>query len=237
MARQIVLDTETTGINPRDHRIVEVGCVELIDRKVTGNNFHVYINPGMVLEQEVIDIHGLTNEFLSDKPAFSDIARPFYEFIKGAELVIHNAPFDIGFMDKEFGLLGSNNPGKTKDYCSVLDTLVMAREKHPGQKNSLDALCKRYYVDNSMRDKHGALLDAEILAEVYLVMTGGQTNLWGADDSKSKTNDNSANNHIQVDGFNLPTYNLSPAELEAHETMLALIDKKSDGAIWHRYNK
>lgn len=175
--RQIVLDTETTGLNPREgHRIIEIGCVELVDRKLTGNTFHVYINPNRQIEQEAIEVHGITNEFLVDKPVFKNIVNDFREFIAGAELIIHNAPFDVGFMDSEFGLVDCKLL-KTEAICSVLDTLVMARRMRPGQKNNLDALCKFYNVDNSRRTYHGALLDAEILAEVYLYMTGGQTSL------------------------------------------------------------
>lgn len=175
--RQIVLDTETTGINPKDgHRIIEIGCVELIDRKLTGNTYHVYINPMREIEQEAIEVHGITNEQLADKPLFKDIAQDFIDFIKGSELIIHNAPFDVGFMDHEFALTGQNLPN-THSICKVLDTLVMARRMRPGQKNNLDALCRFYNVDNSRRTYHGALLDSEILAEVYLYMTGGQTSL------------------------------------------------------------
>ena len=175
--RQIVLDTETTGIDPKlGHRIIEIGCVELVNRKKTGNTYHVYVNPMREVEQEAIGIHGITNEFLADKPKFGDIVNGFIDFIKGAELVIHNAPFDVGFMDHEFALLRRNLP-KTESICSVLDTLAMARRMRPGQKNSLDMLCKFYNVDNSHRTYHGALLDSEILADVYLYMTGGQTKL------------------------------------------------------------
>lgn len=175
--RQIVLDTETTGIDPKQgHRIIEIGCVELMNRKPTGETFHVYINPEREIEQEAIEVHGITNESLVDKPKFREIASDFISFIKGAELIIHNAPFDVGFMDHEFALTRQNLP-KTNDICSVLDTLVMARRMRPGQKNNLDALCKYYNVDNSRRTYHGALLDSEILAEVYLYMTGGQTSL------------------------------------------------------------
>lgn len=175
--RQIVLDTETTGIDPKQgHRIIEIGCVELLNRKLTGNTYHVYINPMREVEQEAIDVHGITNEFLRDKPKFIEVADDFIQFIKGAELVIHNAPFDVGFMDHEFNLARKNYP-KTNDICSVLDTLALARRMRPGQKNSLDMLCKHYNVDNSHRTYHGALLDSEILAEVYLYMTGGQTSL------------------------------------------------------------
>ena len=175
--RQIILDTETTGLEPtRGHRIIEIGCVELVNRRLTGNHFHVYINPRREVDDGAIEVHGITNEFLEDKPYFEDIAESFVEYIKDSELVIHNAPFDVGFLNHEFGLM-TDSPGKIADYSTVLDTLVLARQMHPGQKNSLDALCKRYYIDNSQRDLHGALLDSEILAEVYLAMTGGQTDL------------------------------------------------------------
>jgi len=236
MARQIILDTETTGINPRDHRIVEIGCVEVIDRKLTGNTFHVYVNPEMKMDQEVINIHGLTDAFLADKPKYQEVAQPFYEFIKGAELVIHNAPFDVGFINSENRRLKMGNPGLVADFCSILDTLVMAREKHPGQKNSLDALCKRYFVDNSMREKHGALLDAEILAEVYLAMTGGQTALWGTDDKEGNADNSSHHAHKddKLAAFDLPLVKLSDDDLQAHAKMLALLEKKSGGTLWQK---
>lgn len=175
--RQIVLDTETTGLDPEQgHRIIEIGCVEVADRELTGRHYHVYINPEREVEDSAIEIHGITNEFLADKPKFRDVADEFLAFIRGAELIIHNAPFDVGFMDHEFGMLTGDYP-RTHDLCDVRDSLVMARNKHPGQKNNLDVLCRRYSVDNSNRELHGALLDAEILALVYLAMTGGQTAL------------------------------------------------------------
>ena len=175
--RQIILDTETTGLEPtRGHKIIEIGCVEMVNRKLTGNHYHVYINPQREIDEGAIEVHGITNEFLQDKPLFKDVVDDFIEYVKGAELVIHNAPFDIGFLDHELKNLSSNR-GKMEDICSVLDTLVLARQMHPGQKNSLDALCKRYFIENSHRELHGALLDSEILAEVYLGMTGGQTDL------------------------------------------------------------
>ena len=175
--RQIILDTETTGLEPtQGHRIIEIGCVEMINRKLTGNHFHVYINPKREVDEGAIEVHGITNEYLSDKPLFGDVVDDFLEYVKGAELVIHNAPFDIGFLNSELKLLGGKH-GAMSEYCTVLDTLVLARQMHPGQKNNLDALCRRYYIDNSQRDLHGALLDSEILAEVYLGMTGGQTDL------------------------------------------------------------
>lgn len=175
--RQIILDTETTGLEPtQGHKIIEIGCVEMINRKLTGNHFHVYLNPKREIDEGAIEVHGITNEFLEDKPLFKDVIDDFLEYVKGAELVIHNAPFDIGFLDSEMKSL-TKSRGKMADYCTVLDTLVLARQMHPGQKNNLDALCKRYFIDNSHRDLHGALLDSEILADVYLGMTGGQTDL------------------------------------------------------------
>jgi len=174
--RQIGLDTETTGLEPRQgHRIIEIGCVELVNRRMTDNRFHVYLNPDREIDQGAIDVHGITNESLVDKPHFEDIVDDFLHFISGAELVIHNAPFDVGFIDAE--LKKSQKNQKVGDICSVLDTLVLARKMHPGQKNSLDALCKRYDINNAHRELHGALLDAEILADVYLAMTGGRTRL------------------------------------------------------------
>lgn len=175
--RQIVLDTETTGLEPEQgHRIIEIGCVEVADRELTGRHYHVYINPEREVEDSAIEVHGITNEFLADKPTFREVANEFLEFIHGAELIIHNAPFDVGFMDHEFGMLDGGYP-RTADVCGIRDSLVMARSKHPGQKNNLDVLCRRYGIDNSNRELHGALLDAEILALVYLAMTGGQTAL------------------------------------------------------------
>lgn len=187
--RQIVLDTETTGIDPKQgHRIIEIGCVELVNRKLTGNTYHAYINPMREIEQEAIEVHGITNEFLKDKPLFKDVVNDFIGFIKGAELIIHNAPFDVGFMDHEFALASKSLP-KTSDICTVLDTLVLARRMRPGQKNNLDALCRFYNVDNSHRTYHGALLDSEILADVYLYMTGGQTSLSLASGNEESNDD------------------------------------------------
>lgn len=175
--RQIVLDTETTGLEVSlGHRIIEIGCVELINRRVTDNHWHFYINPDREIDSGAFDVHGISNEFLQDKHRFHELADNFLGYIEGAQLVIHNASFDIGFLNYELSLLG-DPLRRIEDSCSVLDTLVMARQKHPGQKNNLDALCKRYEIDNSHRSVHGALLDARILADVYLVMTGGQTSL------------------------------------------------------------
>jgi len=177
--RQVVLDTETTGIDPKSgHRIIEIGCVELVNRRLTGNNYHQYINPDREVEAEAIEVHGITNEFLVEKPYFAEIADAFFSYIRGAELIIHNAAFDVGFINHEFHLLPNGaDYGVVADHCSVIDTLIMARKKHRGQRNSLDALCRRYEIDNSHRTLHGALLDSEILADLYLAMTGGQTSL------------------------------------------------------------
>lgn len=186
--RQIILDTETTGIDPKQgHRVIEIGCVEMIERKLTGRHFHVYLNPERLVEDEAIQIHGITNEFLEDKPVFAQIADEFIEFIRGAELVIHNAPFDVAHLDHELMRMQSPH-GNIAQIAGVLDTLVLARKLYPGQRASLDALCKRFDIDNSHRTLHGALLDAEILADVYLWMTGGQRDLaWG---EKGKNGEN-----------------------------------------------
>lgn len=180
--RQVILDTETTGMNQGagpvflGHRIIEIGCVEVVNRKLTGRHYHEYINPLQLIDEEAIEVHGITNEFVASKPKFSEIAQSFIEFIDGAEIVAHNASFDVSFMDHEFSLLNPQGP-KTDSICQILDSLDIAKFLHPGQKNNLDALCKRYGIDNSRRDLHGALLDAEILADVYLVMTGDKPSL------------------------------------------------------------
>jgi DNA polymerase-3 subunit epsilon len=229
--RQIILDTETTGINPSDgHRIVEIGCVEMFNRRLTGNNFHVYLNPDRYMDQEVINIHGITNEFVADKPRFRDIAQQFFEYIQGAELVIHNAAFDVGFINHEFNLLTPALP-QVQTVCGILDTLAMARDLHPGQKNNLDALCRRYDVNNSHRTFHGALLDAEILADVYLAMTGGQVSL-----NLASHQDNAEQKQQQVQGLvrrgALRVVAASVAELEAHEKRLDLVQKKGGSCLW-----
>ncbi|MEL7297002.1 MAG: DNA polymerase III subunit epsilon [Pseudomonadota bacterium] len=175
--RQIVLDTETTGLDPAaDHRIIEIGCVEVVNRRVTGKTWHQYLNPDRQIDDGAIAVHGIRNEDLADKPRFPDIADDFLSFVVGAELVIHNAPFDIGFLEHELRRM-SHKRTRLSDVCKVTDSLRLARELHPGQRNSLDALCKRYQVDNSGRDLHGALLDARLLGDVYLLMTGGQNSL------------------------------------------------------------
>lgn len=175
--RQVVLDTETTGLDPRQgHRIIEIGALELIDRRLSGRDFHVYINPERDIEAGAMEVHGITEEFLRDKPVFSEVVEDFLAFIDGAELLIHNAPFDVGFLDNELSIMGHDLASVT-DVATILDTLELAKDLNPGQRNNLDALCKRYDVDNTSRTLHGALLDSEILADVYLAMTGGQTDL------------------------------------------------------------
>ena len=232
--RQIVLDTETTGLEPRGgHRIIEIGCVEIIDRKLTGRHYHQYINPQRDIDEGAQEVHGITLDFLSDKPVFDKVVREFVQFIDGAELVIHNASFDIGFMDHEFALCGFKK--KTASMCSVIDTLALARNRHPGQKNNLNALCKRYGVDNSQRDLHGALLDAEILADVYLLMTGGQTKLsLGAeadDDGGLQVFEHKPVVERPVGRVIMPT----DTELAAHEAQLDIINKVSNGScVWRQ---
>ncbi|MDZ7924243.1 MAG: DNA polymerase III subunit epsilon [Marinagarivorans sp.] len=236
MARQVVLDTETTGLEPKQgHRIIEIGCVELVNRRLTGRHYHQYINPERLIDEGAMAVHGITNEYVADKPVFAAIVDDFRSFIDGAELVIHNAPFDVGFMDSEFKRL-NRGLGVTSDICTVLDTLAMARFKHPGQKNNLDALCKRYGVDNSQRDLHGALLDAEILADVYLFMTGGQTALALSAESED---DEDAGNRVEVirrlssDRALLPVIRANAEELAAHALKLEGIQKASGGqCLW-----
>ena len=229
--RYVVLDTETTGMPVTDgHRIIEIGCIELDGRQPTGRHYHVYLQPDRAIDEGAIAVHGITDEYLKDKPRFKDIADEFFEFIQGAELVIHNAPFDIGFINNEYALLGQSERSEISAHCSVLDTLVMARERHPGQRNNLGALCRRYGVDNSGRDLHGALLDAEILAEVYLAMTGGQTNLSLAGDggdagggyvSVSKIR------RISAEREPLTVLAATAQELAAHQEFLERIKKAS----------
>lgn len=230
--RQIVLDTETTGIDPKQgHRIIEIGCVELVNRRLTGNNFHVYIDPERDIEDEAIFVHGITRDFLAGKPKFRDVAAEFLDYIKGGELVIHNAAFDVGFMDHEFALLRQNYP-KTHDVCQVLDTLAMARDLHPGQKNNLDALCRRYDIDNSKRTLHGALLDSEILADVYLGMTGGQVSLNLAN-KEGQSGDNSKGiRRLSSDRPRLNVIFADNDEQSAHIERLNLVNDKGGHCLW-----
>lgn len=229
--RQIVLDTETTGLEPYDgHRIIEIGCVELVNRKFTGNHYHQYLQPDREIDQGAMEVHGITNEFLEDKPRFVDVVDEFLEFIEGAELVIHNAPFDVGFLDHELSLLDTSK-GKLSDYCSVLDTLVLARQMHPGQRNSLDALCKRYEIDNSHRELHGALLDSEILADVYLRMTGGQTSLTlGRQNAANQQTTETTVRRISANRQPLKVIKASEHEATEHQKKLSSLND----AIWNQ---
>ncbi len=231
--RQIVLDTETTGLDAAlGHRIIEVGCIEIINRRLTGRRFQQYVNPQREIDAGAAEVHGLTWADLREKPDFSEIAVEFIEFIRGAELVIHNAQFDVGFLDAEFTRMGPAW-GRTEDYCSVFDTLQLAREMHPGQRNSLDALCRRYEVDNAHRELHGALLDAELLAEVYLSMTGGQAvfALDASGDSGRHKPGVRAVQRPRPDALRVVEANA--LELLEHERALARLDKASGGAcLW-----
>jgi len=233
--RQIVLDTETTGLEPsHGHRIIEIGCVELVNRRLTGNTFHTYLQPDREIDEAAIEIHGITNEFLADKPYFKDIANELIEFLRDSEVIIHNAPFDVGFINSEL----SNIQEKTRieSICVVLDTLIMARKMHPGQRNSLDALCSRYEIDNSRRTKHGALLDSEILADVFLAMTGGQKKLTLEDDDKDELESGGVYNDIKRVSdkrSKLPVILATEDELHSHEQKLDSLEKISGKkSIW-----
>jgi DNA polymerase-3 subunit epsilon len=236
--RQIVLDTETTGLEVNQgHRIIEIGCVELINRRLSGQHFHCYINPEREVDQGAIEVHGITNEFLADKPLFRQIADDFLEFVDGAELIIHNAPFDVGFINGELERL-PGGPSPIDKRCGIIDTLQMARTKHPGQRNNLDALCQRYMVDNSQRDLHGALLDAEILADVYLALTGGQTTfqLGGSGDTAAAGGGAVSDiRRLPPNRKPLPVIRASETELAAHQRHLEHIAAASGGApIWQQ---
>jgi len=238
--RSVVLDTETTGMPVGDgHRIIEIGCVELIGRRLTGRHYHVYLQPDREIDEGAIAVHGITNEFVQDKPRFREIADEFFEFIKGAQLIIHNAAFDVGFINNEFALIKQDERADISEHCSILDTLLMARERHPGQRNNLDALCKRYGVDNSGRDLHGALLDAEILADVYLTMTGGQTNLsLAGDGSEGDSNGRqqpSAVRRLPAERALTRVIRASADELALHQARLAAIEKSAGApALWQQ---
>ncbi|WP_017348025.1 DNA polymerase III subunit epsilon [Pantoea sp. A4] len=235
--RQIILDTETTGMNMigvhyEGHRIIEIGAVEVINRRLTGNNFHIYLKPDRLVDPEAFGVHGIADEFLADKPSFSDVADEFLEYIRGAELVIHNASFDIGFMDYEFSLL-KRGIAKTDTFCKVTDSLAMARKLFPGKRNSLDALCSRYEIDNSKRTLHGALLDAEILSEVFLTMTGGQTSLVFAHDSdRAEQTGGDEIQRVVRSASALRVVKASEDEMVAHESRLDLVLKKGGSCLW-----
>ncbi len=228
--RQIVLDTETTGLGAEaGHRIIEIGCVELIHRTLTGNHFHVYLNPQREIDDGAFRVHGISTQFLQDKPLFKDIVNQFMNFIEDSELIIHNAPFDVAFINVE--LSHCSWPKLLKDHCNVLDTLVLAREKHPGQRNTLDALCKRYEIDNSKRSLHGALLDAEILALVYLAMTGGQGSLFSELDV---TNSIRKVTHVTETSLSSdsPVFAANSEELKRHEEFVQFLMKRSGVNYW-----
>lgn len=232
LLRQVVLDTETTGLEAQSgHRIIEIGGVEVINRRLTGRHFHQYLNPDREIDDGALEVHGITAQFLADKPRFADVVEALTDFIDGAELVIHNAPFDVAFLDAEFTRLGADmRPVRAR--CMVLDTLDLARRMHPGQRNSLDALCKRYDVDNSQRDLHGALLDAEILADVYLAMTGGQTSLALAADTVSTTDDGGASVRPVVRRGPLRVVRATDDEWAAHLARLDAIAADSGACVW-----
>ncbi len=231
--RQVVLDTETTGLDPsQGHRIIEIGCVEIDNRKLTGKHFHCYLNPDREIDAGAMEVHGLTSHFLADKPRFHQVESEFLEFIDGSELVIHNAPFDIGFLDHELRAT-KTDALKIASFCGVLDSLLLAREKHPGQRNSLDALCKRYGVDNTQRQLHGALLDAEILADVYLVMTSGQSSLLLAEDELEGSTRRAKAKKSHTQREKIAVLKASSDELEVHRQRLKDIAEGSEeGCLW-----
>lgn len=235
--RQIVLDTETTGLDASQDRIIEIGCVELVNRRLTGNNYHQYINPLQEISQGAIDVHGITTEFLSDKPVFSDVVYPFLDYVRGAELIIHNASFDIGFLNAEMQHFDPTT-GVMSDYCKVIDSLAMARELHPGQRNDLDTLARRYTVDNSHRQLHGALLDSEILADVYLLMSGGQSDLiLGGESGDSEQSENTMQKQ-DFSKYDLPVILASAEEIASHQMMLDSISEDNGGkVIWKQFEE
>jgi len=231
--RQVVLDTETTGLEvEQQHRVIEIGCVELLNRRLTGRRFHQYLNPERDIDEGAVQVHGLTRERLAKEPTFAHVHPEFLEFIRDAELIIHNAPFDVAFLNAEFARIEAAH--RVADLCRVLDSLALARQMHPGQRNSLDALCKRYSVDNSHREYHGALLDARILAEVYLVMTGGQGSLTLS--AESDTVRSRVPQAQPLRSLNrIVVLSANDEETAAHEHILALLDKTSSGkTVWRR---
>lgn len=232
--RYLVLDTETTGLEPRQgHKIIEIGCVELIERRLTGNNYQQFLNPEREIDEGALEVHGISLADLEDKPTFTQIADDFLAYIKGATLIIHNAAFDVGFLNHELGLL-ERGLGSITDYCEVVDTLLMARKMHPGQRNSLDALCQRYFISNEHRTLHGALLDSEILAEVYLGMTGGQLNLLGEDAKEEQSGDlNIARKVFDPERAPMKIITASNEEIAEHDKWLQLLsEKKGEAVSW-----
>ena len=230
--RQIVLDTETTGLEVSlGHRVIEIGCIELVDRRVTGNHWHHYFDPEREIDAGAYEVHGISSDFLQDKPRFVELADEFYDYVKGAELVIHNAAFDVGFLNHEMKLLqASYEP--LGDICSILDTLLLARQKHPGQKNNLEALCKRYDIDNSQRSLHGALLDARILADVYLAMTGGQTSLGLDAEQGTETNLEPIEFKRPANAAPLPLWQPDEASLKANREYIEFLAEKHPDPAW-----
>jgi len=235
--RQIVLDTETTGLDHRHgHRIIEIGCVELVNRKLTGNNYHVYLNPQRDIDQGAIEVHGITNEFLQDKQLFADVSEQLVQYLRGAELIIHNAAFDVGFLDAELLKVDDQHP-LIGDFCGVHDTLLQARKMFPGQRNDLDSLCRRYEINNSHRELHGALLDAEILADVYLAMTGGQTNMLLEAVNKQSSEDAHNDKQVNFSTLSLAVVKPTSEELENHVEWVSRLDEKVQGqCVWTRLN-
>lgn len=234
--RQVFLDTETTGLEPElGHRIIEIGGVELVNRRLTGRRLHYYLRPDREIDDGALEVHGITREFLLDKPRFADVHADILEFVSGAEVVIHNAPFDVAFLDSELARLGEPDL-RVESCCRIVDSLALARQLHPGQRNGLDALCKRYQIDNSARQLHGALLDAEILADVYLAMTGGQGVLELAGSGETATDADVSGSALRArKAGSIPVVRASPDELEAHADQLAHIDEKSGGrCLWLR---
>ncbi len=232
--RQIVLDTETTGIgHDAGHRLIEIGCLELVDRKLTDRHFHVYLNPERLVDPGAFRVHGLSDDFLKDKPLFSKIAHEFLDFVKGSELIIHNAPFDVGFINAE--LKRASLPPLFEHHCTILDTLVMSKKMHPGQRHSLDALCKRYDVNNQSRQLHGALLDAGLLASVYLAMTGGQQSLFAEVMSESKPSvelEHSSIGTTKISAHQLPIIKADADELVRHQAFIERIARQSGRNHW-----
>jgi DNA polymerase-3 subunit epsilon len=235
--REIVLDTETTGLDPaQGHRVIEIGCIELVNRRPTDRRFHTYLQPDRAIDAEAVRVHGITNDFLADKPRFPDIADPFLDFVRDAELIIHNAPFDLGFLNHELRLCGRGQM-VLEQLCAVEDTLQLARQRHPGQRNSLDALCKRYSIDNSQRALHGALLDAEILADVYLAMTRQQSSMFERETASAETARSSQARQAGIARHRapLPVIRADAEEAAAHARYLELLDKSSGGqCVWKR---
>lgn len=234
--RQIILDTETTGLDPaQGHRIIEIGCLELLNRRHTDQRFHVYLQPDRAIDAEAIKVHGITNEFLANQPRFADVADEFLRFVRGAELIIHNAAFDVGFLNHELQRCGRGQI-LIEQICTIEDTLLLARQRHPGQRNSLDALCKRYNIDNTQRTLHGALLDAEILADVYLAMTRRQDSLFLQERAATaQRGEESQRAALPRNRPPLPVLRANAEEQVEHARYLEMLDKSSGGScVWRR---